>query len=242
MVLSRNLIEISSWRSNPLACQSEHLDLIRNLPDIPVLPESLLLMELQVREPSVDLAKVSQIVLSDLGAVLQIMRLARCECASSDWLPQRIEDCIAGLDLQMCLEVMSRRTVARSKRSTVAGVWAHAREIAALCGFLAEQAAASTSPQDAYLVGLFHELGNLPAVLDWDVALTRSRNQSLAGLNLAGEWPLPLCVFEYFSDHLSLKSPSKWIELVEQAHRLADSLTANYPTGSHHLLEMHLLN
>ncbi len=64
------------------------LDLVREFPDVPVLSETLLLMELKIRDRAVDLTEISHLVLSDLGAVLQIMRLAGREDGSAESRPR----------------------------------------------------------------------------------------------------------------------------------------------------------
>lgn len=71
------------------------LDALDDLPDVPALPETLLQMELRLHEFSIDLHELSQLVLSDLGATLQIMRLAARESSAPDAHPARIEDCIS---------------------------------------------------------------------------------------------------------------------------------------------------
>ena len=102
-----------------------------SLPAVPVLPETLLAMELQLQQRSVDLHEVSQTVLGDLGATLAILRLAGQEHGSSEGRPARIEDCISGLGLKACLEAVASAASARGARQrAVQDLWAHSREIA----------------------------------------------------------------------------------------------------------------
>jgi hypothetical protein len=58
-------------------------------PAIPIMQETLLLLDLVVQEPSVDLREMSKLVLDDLGATLQILRLAGSEYSNSKDRPLR---------------------------------------------------------------------------------------------------------------------------------------------------------
>src|SRR5579863_10363671 len=132
MVLNdKAAFSILAERNAPSGSQIASLDLVRGLPDVPVLSETLLLMELKIRERVVDLREVSNLVLSDLGATVQVMRMAASEDYSADCRITRIEDCISGLGLQACLEAMSRRPLKRtSPEIEVVEAWLHARNTA----------------------------------------------------------------------------------------------------------------
>ena len=58
-------------------------------PAIPIMQETLLLLDLAAQESSVDLREMSQLVLDDLGATLQILRLAGREYDNSHDRPLR---------------------------------------------------------------------------------------------------------------------------------------------------------
>jgi len=75
-------------------------------PAIPIMQETLLLLDLAVQESSVDLREISQLVLDDLGATLQILRLAGREYANSHDRPLRIEDCISALGVNACMQAV----------------------------------------------------------------------------------------------------------------------------------------
>jgi len=221
-VLNRKLLTIAAEQSTPAGRGVSRLDLLRGLPDLPVLSETLLLMELMLQGQSVNLTGVSQLILSDLGAALQVMRLAGLESSSVASLPRRIEDCVSGLGLDACLDAMSKRPVSRSARhSGLLQIWTHAHEIADLCRSLAEETRGKVSPSDAFLVGLCHELGELPAALGWDWPREYASNPDTAGLKLAEAWSLPTCILEYFFDRQAGHSSSQWVEIVDRAHLLA---------------------
>ena len=233
---NERVFEIGIARNAVSAGPASHFDLIRDLPDVPVMTETLLLMELMVRERSVDLSEISQLVLGDLGAAIQVLRLAGHDDVSMEGFPTRIEDCISGLGLDVCLEAMSRRTIKRSSRSReMMESWAHARTMAENCRNLAEEGSFSMNPEDAYLVGLFHTIGSLPAVLGW--AMPPVGGPEAIGLRLAQAWSLPRCVIEYFTPLRSIIRVNRWKEIVRQAHHekacsLGDEMVYGQAVGS----------
>jgi hypothetical protein len=223
-VLEKRVFEIGFGGGAASAYKLSHVDGMRDLalelPDVPVLSETLLLMELKSRDRAVDLTEISQLVLGDLGAALQIMRLAGREDCFAEDLPTRIEDCISGLGLQACIEAMSRQTVKRRHRpAAIVETWTHAQTVAQSCRSLAEENVIAVNPDEAFLVGLFHTIGMLPEVLGWDWTTSRCSDPDLAGLRMAEGWSLPQCVVEYFSELQSLSEPGKWREIVHRAHR-----------------------
>jgi hypothetical protein len=222
-VLEQKIFEIGTARSAAPFCQLDSVDLVHNLPDVPVLSETLLLMELKSRDRAVDLREISQLVLGDLGAVLQIMRLAADEDVSEDSRPTRIEDCISGLGLPACIEAMSRQTVKRRNRpAAIVETWTHAQLVAENCRYLAEENIVAATPDEAFMVGLFHTIGSLPEVLGWEWTTPFCDDPELMGLKMAEGWSLPHCVVEYFSERRSLSKPGRWREIVHRAHRQAN--------------------
>jgi hypothetical protein len=236
-VLEKRVFEIGITRG--AACPSELSsvdrlqDLALELPDVPVLSETLLLMELKSRDRAVDLTEISQLVLGDLGAVLQIMRLAGHEDSSAESRASRIEDCISGLGLAACVEAMSRQTVKRRHRpSAITEIWTHAQAIAESCKSLAEENAIAANPDEAFLVGLFHEIGSLPEILGWEWTAPLC-DPELAGLKMAEAWSLPTCVVEYFSGLRGLLKPNRWVDAVRLAHERTGVRFDEKPIADH---------
>jgi HD-like signal output (HDOD) protein len=239
-VLEKRVFEFGIARNAASPRSLAQLDLVRDFPDVPVLSETLLLTELKIRDRAVDLREISQLVLSDIGAVLQIMRLAGREDISAENRPTRIEDCISGLGLQACLEAMSRQPVKRRNRlPAIVETWSHARAIAENCRFLAEEDMLPAHPDEAYLVGLFHAIGTLPEILDWDWTPSAFSDLDLAGLRMAEAWSLPDCVVEYFCELRSNSKAHKWTEIVERAHQLANQHLEEDPLVEHAPLAKH---
>jgi hypothetical protein len=217
-VLSQKVIGIGAARTATIS-RFSNPDFIRNLPDLPVFPDTLLKLELAVGERPVELARISSLILADPGAAIQVMRLARREWDGGTH-PDRIEDCICGLGLQACLDAISKRTIARCRRNqAVVRAWDHAGAIAWLSGIVAEEQASAATTEEAKWVGLCHEIGSLPDVLGWSLDGKWSVGCEAAGLAMAEAWSLPQCVVDYFSDRLAGNPQSPWTALVDQAHQ-----------------------
>jgi hypothetical protein len=215
-------------RNAVLSLQPSRLYASRQRFDVAVMKETLLLMELETQEFCVDLRALSKLVLSDLGATLQVLRLAGREYRDDDGRPVRVEDCIADLGVQACLDVMSAHLMPRDLRSPAATeLWRHSREIAKHSNYLAGQTV-DVDPDQAYLVGLCHSIGSLPGVLGLDGRTRQEVDRARMGLELAREWSLPGCVIDYFSDVEKRKGRSTWPGIVEAAH-----LCTGEPTGEY---------
>lgn len=193
-------------------------------------------MELIVCQGPVNLAQVSQLVLSDLGATLQILREAERENVMGGSRLGRVEDCISGLGLDRCFEAMSKCLMTRSTHSaSVYSAWDRARKIAVASRFVAEKQALNVSPEDAYLVGLAHGIGNLPQILEWDWTRHLCGNSDLAGLKIAEDWRLPQCIYEYFLDRVTCETQTQWTMIVDRALGLLESQSSN--VLSHELIQ-----
>lgn len=219
-MLNRRVLEIGKNHATEIDAKLFDRDFAGDLPDIPVLPETLLRAELLLKGTSVDLRELTQIVMSDLGAALQVYRLARMEYGAADERPRRVEDCIVDLGLKACFDSMSRRHgSATNKSQALIDHFRHARAMADLCSFVADEIAVGINPAEAYVVGLFHELGALPALLGWERG--RRTDPAILGMQMAIAWSLPKCVREYFCE-LQLPGPAnEWVELVQTAHSVA---------------------
>jgi hypothetical protein len=192
-----------------------------DLPGLPVMPETLLLLELKLYEPCVDLRDLSSLVLSDLGATVQILRLAGREYGNSEDRPLRLEDCIADLGLQACIDAVAAQPLTRSSNyQAIAETWSHSREIAHYARLAAEETP-DIIPEEAYLVGLLHTIGTLPAVLLWPVRESGAVDATLAGFRMARSWALPRCVMEFFCEMNLPGYAPRWTAIVHAAHQRA---------------------
>jgi HD-like signal output (HDOD) protein len=230
-VLTKNALETPAGTNSLVERQPLRVEFAANLsdfPDLPVLPETLLLLELKLHEPCVDLREMSQLVLGDLGAALQIMRLAGREYGNADGRPARIEDCIADLGLEACLDAVSAKTVTRDSYHAITETWAHCREIAEYARLVAEEMP-EINPEEAYLVGLLHTIGSLPAVLGWNWRESGAVDDTLAGFRMARRWSLPRCVMEFFCEMHLPGYATRWMPVVEAAHERANRSSLDCP-------------
>jgi hypothetical protein len=195
----------------PLQAGEEH-----DLPDTPVMPETLLLLDLMVQETCVDLRRMSQLVLADVGATLQILRLAGRHYGMAEDRPNRVEDCISDLGLRACLKAVSAQTISRhGRQNEVAAFWEHSRDVASHAKLVAQDMQ-EIDPEEAYLAGLLHAIGSLPALLGWKDASVA--DPALAGVRLAKRWSLPTCVTELCNEMQLPGYPSGWSGIVREAH------------------------
>ena len=108
---SRKVVEIGVGRRS---CGRVQMCPFAALPDVPVMPGTLLLLDLGAQEERVDLHEMTRVVLSDPGATIQILRMVGRDRSFGEERPSRVEDCISVLGVQACLEAVSRRTVSRA--------------------------------------------------------------------------------------------------------------------------------
>jgi hypothetical protein len=221
-VLNTSVFEFPASRS-ALAFQLGHVD---DLPGVPALPETLLAMEFQLQEFSIDLCAISEIVLGDLGATIQILRLAGRENGDAEGRPVRIEDCISDLGLRACLRAAAGGTMARGIRQrAVLQMWEHSRQIAQTCRLIAEEIPGFISPHQAYLAGLLHGIGDLPAVLGWERSATQNYRPFTA-VELAERWSFPMFLKEFFHTVNKPGWSSQWSKMMSTAHRFASETSA----------------
>ena len=200
--------------------QPSQAGFVQDLPAIPVMTKTLLLLDLLVQEPSVDLRQMSQLVLSDLGAALQILRLAGREYGNQEDRPIRMEDCISDLGLEACMRAVSAQSLPRDGRQyAIADFWDHSREIAQHSMQIAIQMQ-KVNPEEAYLAGLFHTIGLLPELLEWRES--GEADPVLLGLRYATRWSLPACVTEFFREVHFIGYPMLWSGIVREAHQRAN--------------------
>jgi len=223
-VQKNNLFNIQIRRDFTVDRQPPQVEPNCELPHVPVMPETLLLLDLLVQETCVDLRQMSELVLADLGATLQILRLAGREYGMADDRPVRIADCISDLGLRPCLTTVSAQPIGRQEQMPeIAKLWAHSREIAS-CAKHVAQSTQGIDPDEAYLVGLLHAFGLLPRLLGWRESSVT--DDTLMGLRLAKRWSLPRCVTEYFSEKQMPRYAMRWSAIMQKAHMQVGSVNS----------------
>jgi hypothetical protein len=212
-VRSGKLYEFRRW---PKVDQTAPAGVSDEFPVLPVLPETLLCMELSVGQEVVGLDDLTSVILRDLGATVQILRTTGKGAASCEGSMCRVEDYISALGVQESLRALKDEISIRSGlRPEIRLAWNHARQIAEHCRSLAEENETEISPRDAYLVGLFHELDTLPSLLGWGENTACFNAQAFVRA-----WPLPECARTYFLEQRAATSWAPWSELVRSAHTI----------------------
>lgn len=132
---------------------------------VPVMPATVLGLELLLQDRCVDLRMATDLILRDVGATLQIMRLAGQEGSTAPDYPRSITACLVALDVSTWFSALSAHSLPFSKTPpTYSVLWQHCRAVAQYARLIAESLG-EVSPEQAYLAGLLHELENMPHLL-----------------------------------------------------------------------------
>jgi len=200
------------------------------LDEVPVMSATVLGLEILLQERYIDLRMASELILSDVGATIQILRLIGREYDYAAERPSRMGDCIANLDVGAWFAAISTRTFAcdRAHAATTA-VWRHCRLVAQYAQLVAESLD-GVSPEDAYLVGLLHGIGDIPAALGWPDC---SRGGTSASVLSAMEGTLPLFVLAAMRSMNDSTASSGWRFILTAAHELAGSRMDLAPSAIH---------
>jgi HD-like signal output (HDOD) protein len=188
------------------------------LPGLPILTTTRLQLELLLNDPVVDLKAVTEVILADAGATLQILRTVGREFAENDGRPDRIEDCIVSLSTARCHQVVCAPNEAETEAYATA--WHFFRRRAECARELA-RSREGFSPEETYLVALLYRLGTIPQLLGWSMNASTSNEDDALGVMLAFHWNLPECVLSAIKEQQEETTSNKWREILQ----LADELT-----------------
>lgn len=199
---------------------AEAASLSASLPHVPVMPATLLSLEMLLHYPSLDLRKVSRLLREDPGALLHLFAVVAEESALLADSPARIEDYIASLPLDRLLR---RLVAAGSPHRDHASLSAFAMH-AVTIGFHAQQVALSLdlSGEQATLVGTLHELGFLPSVLRWQPVPSTPGQAATCCEQLCLQYSLPAWLSAALVAVHRHSSDSMWTAVSAAAHELAE--------------------
>lgn len=198
------------------------------LPQMPTMASTRLRMELLLQDSSVDLKAMSEVILSDAGATLQILRLIGEEYPDEKDRPTRIEDCIVSLNRDRWYGVVCASGLLHG--GPLMTEWQHCRRVAEYARELAHLID-GISPEQAYLVGLLYQLGRFPDLLGWNraekisevpVVADSSGEHWALSMMLADYWHLPKYLLSAIHEMQEPVPSSRWSDLLQVAHRLAD--------------------
>jgi HDOD domain len=153
----------SSFQRQPIALPKRP----RGIRDVPSMAATVLGLDLLLQEPTIDLSMASELVLSDVGATLQVLQLVGSEYMATEECLSRMDQCLAGLDVNVWFGRISAHTFANNQEHVkTTAIWKHCRLIAQYAQLVAETLD-NVSPEQAYLVGLLHEIEVIPETLGW---------------------------------------------------------------------------
>jgi HDOD domain len=171
-------------------------------PPVPVPPVTRLQIDLLLNRSVLDLQAIVDVILADVGAALQVLRISAPIRTIADRRTGHIETCVLHLGrtgLRRALSVLPPSGF-EGPNETTKSFWLRSQIAAELARMLAK-GRADISPNDAALAGLLHEIGRLPQLLGWRVPGIDLSNTIAVGSALAEEWRLPF--FEKPSGHLA---------------------------------------
>jgi hypothetical protein len=185
---------------------------------VPVMLATVLGLDLLLRDPRIDLRLVSNLILSDVGATIHILGLVGREYDAAEYFPTRMGDCIASLDVCSWFGAVSARTFSCDQEHlSTTIIWSHCRVVAQYAQLVAESLD-DISPEDAYMVGLLHEMGAIATVLGWP----RGDGGAMDPTDLfAAELALPPFVLAVGRAITGSRPSSTWRSILTTAHELA---------------------
>ena len=186
-------------------------------PPVPVLSTTILQLELLLGEPALDLAAISAVLLTDMGAVIQLLRASAADAPRPEDRTLRVGDCIASLGADTWFNAVSALPYIRERNSRLADAAEHARAIAELAKTIASEF--GLCPEESYIVGLLHEIHNLPGILGWKSDTHTSNLEQQLWQPETDFLPQPVAAA--LRETLDPRTPSVWRRLLKDAHHLA---------------------
>lgn len=180
----------------------------------PVLPSTLLGLELLCRRPAFDLRAATRLVRDDPGAVLRLFRALAHDVSVEADLPRRLEDGLASLSRERLLRALAEGHADRGS-SRIAAFTEHAIAVARCAEMVAGTLGLAAEP--VRLVGLLHELGHAPAVLGWSAW---PANAAVCCGHLARAHGLPGTLRRALDEVHREARDSVWTAVVAAAHEL----------------------
>ena len=226
-------IQPSGWRCLQFPNQNRRAKMSTDLLDcVPVMSATVLGLEMLLCESYVDLQMVSELILSDVGATIQVLRLAGREYENAAERPNRMGDCLASLDVDTWFSTISAHTfVCDQEHAATTAVWKHCRLIAQYAQLVAESID-RVRPEEAYLVGLLHEIESIPRLSGLPHGRPMAKGESAL---LGSEEVLPHFVASAIRSMNNTSVASVWSFILASAHELAGAWTDLRASAQHDL-------
>ena len=187
-------------------------------PSVPVLPGTLLGLELLLQRQALDLRAACDLLCEDPGALLHLFAMISEEYADPEDRPARLEDCIASLSAERLLRTLAQAGSARREQTGFAQFARHGAAVGRYARAVAD--CLGLSREQALLVGTLHELGSLPAILGWSSPHAPEREAALRSEDLGRRYGLPHDLRSALDAvHRDLPG-SVWVAIIGAAHEL----------------------
>ncbi len=205
---------------------------------LPAMADSVLLLQVLLSGPAVNLRSVAEVIRGDVGLTIQLLRLVSLEHGERQPVEASVTRNVvhAGIDKLLALvteiEPLSSHPRGREALRGCEQFWGRAR----LTALMAEELAYKNTyddPEAAYLAGLLFHIGELPSILGWKAELATAEPRQIAAL-LASEWRLPQILHDVICGGDSDASSHSLLKLVREADdqaRRIQGLVAKFARG-----------
>jgi len=205
-------------------CRRSHLPRQNNtliLGALPAMADSVLLLQVLLSGPAVNLRSVAEVIRNDVGLTIQLLRLVSLDHGERQPVETSITRNVvhAGIEKLLTLvteiEPLSSHPDGRAALRDCEQFWGQAR----LTALMAEELAYKTmynDAEEAYVAGLLFHIGELPLILGWQREVTHSQPRVVAGL-LAKDWGLSPLLQDVVRDDDRCSTSRPLLELVREA-------------------------
>ncbi len=179
---------------------------------VPVLPVTLLGLELLCDRPAFDLRAATRLLREDPGAVLQLFASVAEEFPDAADRPTRLDSCLAALPRERLLPSLTKVCGGHRLPARFAN---HAAAVARSAETVAGALGLPVEP--ARIVGLLHEVGHLPAMLGWG---GWPAHPAMCSDRLATAHGLPASLGQALNEVHRGERASLWTSVIAAAHEL----------------------
>lgn len=186
---------------------------------VPVLPVTLLGLELLCDRPAFELRAATRLLRDDPGAVLQMFAIVAEEFPNAADRPTRLDGCLAALPRERLLRSLAEVRGGHRPPARFAAFASHAAAVARSTETVAGALGLPAEP--ARIVGLLHEVGHLPAMFGWS---GWPANPAMCSDRLATAHNLPAVLAQALNEVHRGDTASLWTSVVAAAHELLPRL------------------
>ena len=165
---------------------------------VPAMPDSLLLLQVLLSGPVVNVQTAAEAIRNDVGLTIRFLQFIGSQANPAEVSISK-HLVLTGISRLRALtantEIIARHPKGRAGLRMCERFWAHARLTALMAEELAQKQRTVDSEQ-AYLAGLLFRIGELPEVLGWENHDFLTGSDSYRGYALAVRWNLPLVLRE----------------------------------------------